>query len=96
MAYRDDEVLELKPRGKRSQCKRIVIELEACTPSSATSADFLIAASRPSAHARLSSPPSATSRGMLCSHDLLVLGLGWTICKAAKQASLWANAFIER
>ena len=64
MAYRDDEVLELKPRGKRSQCKRIVIELEARTPSSATSADFLIAASRPSAHARASSPPSATSEGM--------------------------------
>ena len=79
MAYRDDEVLELKPRDKRSQCKRIVIELEARTPSSATSADFLIAASRPSAHARASSPPSATSGGMSQPHLLpwiLMLGLG--------------------
>ena len=67
MAYRDDEVLELKPRGRRGQFKRFIIELEARTPSSATSADFLIAASRPSAHARPSSPPSATSRGMLWS-----------------------------
>ncbi len=63
MAYRDDEKLEPKPRDKRALCKRFVIELEARTPSSATSADFLIAASRPSAHARPSSPPSATSRG---------------------------------
>ncbi|CAL5227205.1 g10122 [Coccomyxa viridis] len=64
VAYRDDEKLELKPRDKRAQCKRFVIELEARTPSSATSADFLIAASRPSARARPLSPPSANSRGM--------------------------------
>ena len=64
VAYRDDEKLELKPRDKRAQCKRFVIELEARTPSSATSADFLIAASRPSARARPLSPPSANGRGM--------------------------------
>ena len=64
VAYRDDEKLELKPRDKRAQCKRFVIELEARTPSSATSADFLIAASRPGAHATPASPPSAGSRGM--------------------------------
>jgi len=63
VAYRDDEVLEMKPRDKGALCKRFIIELDASTPSSVTSADFLIPASRPSAHGRPSSLPSATSRG---------------------------------
>ena len=64
MAYREDEVLEMKPRDKKAPCKRWVIELEATTPSSVSSADFLIAASRPGSQGGLRpSPPSGSSAG---------------------------------
>ena len=33
VAYRDDELLEMKPRDKGAPCKRFVIELDATTPS---------------------------------------------------------------
>ena len=64
MAYRDDELLEMKPRDKGAPCKRFVIELDATTPSSVSSSDFLIAASHPGSRILQFTPSSATSRGV--------------------------------
>ena len=67
MAYRDDELLEMKPRDKGAPCKRFVIELDAATPSSVNSSDFLIAASHAGSRILQFTPSSATSRGVHCS-----------------------------
>ena len=64
VAYRDDELLEMKPRDKGAPCKRFVIELDATTPSSVSSSDFLIAASHPGSRILQFTPSSATSRGV--------------------------------
>ena len=85
MAYREDEVLEMKPRDKKAPCKRWVIELEATTPSSVSSADFLIAASRTGSRAGLRpSPPSAGSAGGI---RLYHLSLGITACMLSLESS---------
>ena len=67
VAYRDDELLEMKPRDKGAPCKRFVIELDATTPSSVTSSDFLITASHPGSRILQFTPSSANSRGLYCS-----------------------------
>ena len=64
VAYRDDELLEMKPRNKGAPCKRFVIELDATTPSSVSSSDFLIAASHPGSRILQFTPSSTTSRGV--------------------------------
>ena len=71
MAYKDDELLEMKPRDKGAPCKRFVIELDATTPSSVNSSDFLIAASRPGSRLLQFTPSSTASRGVHCNHVLL-------------------------
>ena len=68
VAYRDDELLEMKPRDKGAPCKRFVIELDATTPSSVSSSDFLIAASHPGSRILQFTPSSATSRGVHTAH----------------------------
>ncbi len=64
VAYRDDELLEMKPRDKGAPCKRFVIELDATTPSSVSSSDFLIAASHPGSRILQFTPSATTSRGV--------------------------------
>ena len=78
-------MLEMKPRDKKAPCKRWVIELEATTPSSVSSGDFLIAASRPGSRGGLRpSPPSASSAGGI---QLQRLSLEITACMPSLESS---------